>query len=451
MLTALKGDRENRIKALEVGAEGFLSKPIDETELIAQIRAMVKIKAANEQKRNEKELLKTLVAERTIELENSQAQLKGIFENLQDAYFQADLTGKFTIVSPSAIKMYGFDSIDELIGRPAETLYFNLQDRNSMLSALRSAGRIEDFVCQAKKRDDSPFWVSMNVQLIYGSDGQIIGTEGVVRDISERIKTERALKESEERFQLLFNQAPLGYQSLDIDGYFIEVNQQWLDTLGFTREEVIGKWFGDFLTSEYQEGFRKRFPQFKAQGYIHSEFEMVHKNGNKLFIAFEGKIGYNIDGGFKQTHCILQDITKRKLAEDALTESEEKYSTLFKNSPDSYLIISDGVFVDCNNATEMMLRGDRTQIIKQTPDAISPEFQPDGRKSSESAAEKIAWTLEHGKNTFEWMHRRFDGTDLYVEVSLAPMMLKGKNTLFTTWRDIRKPLMPFLLQKLKVG
>jgi len=55
-----------------------------------------------------------------------------------------------------------------------------------------------------------------------------------------------ALKASEERFQLLFNKTPLGYQSLDFDGNFIEVNQQWLDTLGYEHEEVIGKWFGDF-------------------------------------------------------------------------------------------------------------------------------------------------------------------------------------------------------------
>jgi PAS domain S-box-containing protein len=113
----------------------------------------------------------------------------------------------------------------------------------------------------------------------------------------------------------LFNNAPLGYQSLDFGGNFIEVNQQWLDTLGYEREEVIGKWFGDFLTPAYQDGFRKRFPIFKAQGHIHSEFEMVHKNGSVLFIAFDGKIGYDLNGNFKQTHCILQDITKARLAQ----------------------------------------------------------------------------------------------------------------------------------------
>ena len=151
--------------------------------------------------------------------------------------------------------------------------------------------------------------------------------------IAENEKATKLLQESEERFHSLFNKAPLGYQSLDCDGNFIEVNQKWLDSLGYTSNEVIGKWFGDFLSPVYQEGFRKRFPLFKAQGQIHSEFEMVHKNGQKLFIAFEGKIGYDLNGNFKQTHCILQDITERKRTEEALLESEERYRTVVSNTP----------------------------------------------------------------------------------------------------------------------
>ena len=68
-ITAIKGDKEHRIKALESGAEAFLAKPIDEIELTAQIRAMMKIRASNIQKRDEKELLAALVEEKTRETE----------------------------------------------------------------------------------------------------------------------------------------------------------------------------------------------------------------------------------------------------------------------------------------------------------------------------------------------------------------------------------------------
>jgi PAS domain S-box-containing protein len=160
-------------------------------------------------------------------------------------------------------------------------------------------------------------------------------------DMLSRNRTKEELRASEERFQLLFNNAPLGYQSLDFDGNFIEVNQQWLSTLGYEREEVIGKWFGDFLTPAFKDGFRLRFPIFKAQGKIHSEFEMVHKNGSVLFIAFEGRIGYDLNGVFKQTHCILQDITQRKQAEEKLRESFEEYRNLIEFSPIAMSIIHD--------------------------------------------------------------------------------------------------------------
>lgn len=133
--------------------------------------------------------------------------------------------------------------------------------------------------------------------------------------IADQKKTIDLLKASEERYQSLFNKAPLGYHSLDFDGNFINVNQQWIATMGYSREEVIGKWFGDFLSPANQELFRKRFPIFKEQGKIHSEFEMVHKDGHKLFIELDGRIVFNLDGTFNQTHDILQDITEHKKLE----------------------------------------------------------------------------------------------------------------------------------------
>lgn len=82
-LTALRGDQENRIRALEVGADAFLSKPIDLTDLTIQIRAMQKIKAANSQKRREKDFLAKLVAEKTVELERSHAATLNLLEDLR--------------------------------------------------------------------------------------------------------------------------------------------------------------------------------------------------------------------------------------------------------------------------------------------------------------------------------------------------------------------------------
>ena len=131
-----------------------------------------------------------------------------------------------------------------------------------------------------------------------------------------------------------------------------------------------------------------------------------------------------------------QEIAERKRVETALRESEEKYRILFRDSPDAYLIVVDGLFIDCNHATEVMLRSERSQIVGLPPEQLSPEFQPDGRKSSESADEKIRNALQAGNAHFEWVHRRLDGSDFIVDVSVATMILEGKPALFTTWRDI---------------
>jgi len=96
-LTALKTDRESRIMALDVGAEGFLTKPLDETELMAQIRAMVKIKEANVLKRQEQDRLAALVAERTSELEQELARRRGIEDELREANKRLQLSQNATL------------------------------------------------------------------------------------------------------------------------------------------------------------------------------------------------------------------------------------------------------------------------------------------------------------------------------------------------------------------
>ena len=125
--------------------------------------------------------------------------------------------------------------------------------------------------------------------------------------------TERLLRESEERFRSLYENAPLAYQSLDEAGHFLEVNRAWLDALGYSRNEVIGQWCGNFLTASYREKFKSYFQQFKAQGEIRGvEFEMVKKDGSTVFVLADGKIGRDEQGRFKRTHCILHDVTERK-------------------------------------------------------------------------------------------------------------------------------------------
>ena len=105
---------------------------------------------------------------------------------------------------------------------------------------------------------------------------------------------EHDLGELEKRYKLFYEYAPLPYQSLDEDEKIIDVNQAFLDFLGYDKENVIGKCFGEFLVLKSRELLNSRFSHFKKEGVIHDvEYEIVKKNGIHRIIWLEGKIEYD--------------------------------------------------------------------------------------------------------------------------------------------------------------
>ena len=147
--------------------------------------------------------------------------------------------------------------------------------------------------------------------------------EQLVREVAqlrERVAELEAqgetLRRSEARFRALFENAPLGYQALDESGNFVELNETYCKLLGYSKEELIGRNFSELLHPDFREVFTQSFPEFKRIGYILGiEFEMIKKDGSEIIVSFDGQIGTKDDGGFKQTHCIVQDVTDRKRAE----------------------------------------------------------------------------------------------------------------------------------------
>ena len=167
-------------------------------------------------------------------------RLAGILENAQDAYLRVDLRGRVSMASSSAARMYGYDSGDEMVGMSAGDLYADPAERESVVDEIRARGRCHDRIGIGRRRDGSELIVSLNAQFYRNDDGEIAGTEGFVRDITERRRAEEALRVSEERYRMLFLHAPVGVLHYDATLHVTECNDRLAEILGSTRDRLIG-------------------------------------------------------------------------------------------------------------------------------------------------------------------------------------------------------------------
>jgi PAS domain S-box-containing protein len=247
---------------------------------------------------------------------------------------------------------------------------------------------------------------------------------------SKYTASREALRKSESLFRMLYEKAPLGYQSLDENGHFIVVNKTWLEALGYAKEEVIGKSFADFLHPDWREHFKEYFPRFKSIGEVLGvEFEMIKKNGDPILVSFTGKISRDEKGKFQQTHCIFHDITERKLSEEALRESENQISSIFRSAPVGIGSVVNRVLIKINNRLCEMTGYDETELIGHSSRMLYPsdeDFEFVGR-------EKYAQIADHGTGMVETRWQKKDGTIIDVLLSSTPVDLKdhSKGVTFT--------------------
>ena len=178
---------------------------------------------------------------------------------------------------------------------------------------------------------------------------------------------------------------PVSYQSLDCGGRIVDVNQKWCDTLGYRREEAVGRWFGDFLAPDSVPLFREKFPLLVAAGEIHNaELELLRKDGGRLTVLFDGRVERDGRGAFKRTHCIFHDITDRARLQKLIEQSEGRYRELFDHMSSGvavYEVRADGedfVFADFNRAAERIESLDRQEVIGKSVLDVFPGIREFG-------------------------------------------------------------------------
>jgi PAS domain S-box-containing protein len=275
-------------------------------------------------------------------LRTSETSLRGILDNLQDAYFRADLSGRFSVVSPSAAPMYGYDSAEEMIGLPAETLYANPLDRIAVLDATRRSGRVVDHVALSRRKDGTTFWVSMNVQLWRDATGQIAGSEGVVRDISERKKAEEALRESEALLRAVTDNSPDAIYVKDPQSRWLMANPAVLRIVGKSAEQALGRtdlelYADPLIGRAILENDRRVLQSGESAAF---EELADTPDGRRMFLSIKAP-RRDPEGHITGIIGISHDVTEHRRRAQALRRAKEDWERTFDSIPDLIAILDE--------------------------------------------------------------------------------------------------------------
>lgn len=194
-----------------------------------------------------------------------------------------------------------------------------------------------------------------------------------------------------EKYKAFFENAPLSYQSLNEEGIILDINPTWLKTLGYCREEVIGKKFSDFLHPNCKKYFLDIFSAFMKKDHEHDViFRIRQKEGTYIEISFERKTVQNIKEGFKQSYCIFHDITERKKDKEeliAVAESEQNLADIIRLSPvavafgypDGKLALANKAFEDLTGYSETELKEIKWDEVLTPEKWREMEFEKLGR------------------------------------------------------------------------
>ena len=189
--------------------------------------------------------------------------------------------------------------------------------------------------------------VLVSGSLMRSKSGEIQGIVLGAKDISQRQQMERELAESEERYRDLYHRAPVMYHSISPDGIILDCNQTELDTLGYDRNEYVGKQLMDFIAPRQRNKMQSAITTAIKKGKIEAETRFIRKNDSQIPVLVNAVWQYDDRGKPLFSRTMMFDITDRKKAEAQqrksqlkLRESEQRYRTLIDTSPDPIVRIN---------------------------------------------------------------------------------------------------------------
>jgi PAS domain S-box-containing protein len=299
---------------------GFLPKSAGEFAILQGVNAALKLA------RSRRELLA------------SEERYRGLIESLSDSVLVID--GDYTVQSANGAAVSLLGGVQGAVGAKCYRCYHGFESPCPWCPA------VEVLASGARARRVVPFsagggeskWFNLEASAVRDPDDAVVGVVLSGRDVSQEEDTRK-------RYEELFRFAPQPYQSLAPSGRFIDVNEEWCAVLGYSRDQVVGRHFSEFLAQEAVALFSTRFPAFLQAGRVDGvEFPVVKSNGEILLCRFYGRVAYDAHRVPLRTHCIFQDLTPQRRA-------EEKFQRLFHSAPlGVFRSTADGRFLEANPA-----------------------------------------------------------------------------------------------------
>jgi len=398
-----KGREIVAIKALNLGADQYINKigkpEAVYSELAHGIRTVVKGKKAEEA------------------LRDSEKEKSAVLDSMSELVIHQDLKHRILWVNRKAADSVNM-KVEQLKGRYCHKLW--AKSANPC-----AACPIEETIKSGQPQQgemttpDGRVW-SISGYPIKDANGNVTSAVEVTTEITTRKKAEEELRKSEAKYRGLVENIGNGIATTDFEGRFVFVNQALCEIVGYSEKELIGKPFADFLHSDDKKKMLQLFLDSwkNPSKKISIEFRVLHKKGHIIHMyssptitLYKNKIvGFN---------AILSDITKRKLAEKALQESEEKYRSVVEQAPDSIITFDlNGVVTSCNAASVAMSGQSRDEVVGKHFSELRSLSEEDIQKFL-----KLLDSLLEGKvpEPFEIVYLNENGTSAFGEVHISLM------------------------------
>ena len=303
-------------------------------------------------------------------LRASEERYRLIADNSTDVIWTLDLaSGRITYVSPAVRQLRGY-SPEEVLAQSLEDMMTPESYRHATTVLAERTARLESgdesarTVCtelEHPRKDGSIVPTEMVATLLTDERGHVTGIVGVSRDITERKRTEAALRESEERAHFLADTLDRGSQPFAIaypDGRMGSLNAAFCNLVGYSPDELRTlSWTADLTPPEWREVTAASLGTMCIEGNpVRYEKEYLRKDGSRVSVEVFAHLIRDSAGVPSHYFAFFTDLTERKRAQQALRESEQRYRELFENSPlGIYRTTPGGRFLLANPALLTML------------------------------------------------------------------------------------------------